>query len=272
MRFQDSGAVKDGEKTNTEASPAHQSQQDSSDKPKILNLLNRNLCSFLQQTPGYTCNTCIGYLESCCDETFRHSIYTFLPGTHNLQKVVSIDQMLEVAAEKSVSIVDQLKLARSLVAAVLKFHSTPWLSQYLTLRDISLFQSSNDFSKCLPTLHFDTSFIDSRFDEAMAGAPEVGTDQEETTSTMARATEDAKLDHGIRNMTVSESYQMSDLAMATQKVAVHEADFEALNPLRSRLHHHFLASTPKIDMLIRLGHYSSGASASSSCRLGTGHD
>ncbi|KAK6207397.1 hypothetical protein LQW54_007226 [Pestalotiopsis sp. IQ-011] len=111
-------------------------------------------------------------------------------------------RVLGNAAEKSGSIVDQLKLARSLVAAVLKFHSTPWLAQYLTLRDISLFQSSKDLSKCLPTLHLDTSFVDSRFDEAMAGAREAGTGQEETMNTMARVTEDAKLDYGIRNMTL----------------------------------------------------------------------
>lgn len=184
--------------------PTQQSQEDSQSSA-IPNLSNRDLCSFLQKPClEHELDKCVGYLDTFCDETFRHSIYNFVPDSQHLQKVVSMYQVLDNTAEKSVSIVDQLKLARSLVAAVLKFHSTPWLAQYLTLRDISLFQSSKDFSKCLPTLHLDTSFVDSRTDGAISGRRGVGTDgSEEAASTMARAYEDAKLDHGIRNMTVS---------------------------------------------------------------------
>jgi hypothetical protein len=176
----------------------------------IPNLSNEDMCSFLQQTcAGHTLKQCVGYLDSYT-EKFRHSIYPHLPGTYSLQKAVSIDKVLVVPAEKSVSVADQLNLARSLVAAVLKFHSTPWLAQYLTLQDVLLFPNSQDFAQCLATLHVDTSFEDVRLgmgqsgeatpDASLAGTPI----QEKAMSTMATAIEDARLDHGIRNMTVSQ--------------------------------------------------------------------
>lgn len=237
VRFQSDDAIP----VNQVFLPTQQSQEDSSRSSAIPNLSNRDLCSFLQKPClEHELDKCVGYLDTCCDETFRHSIYNFVPDSHHLQKVVSIYQVLDNTAEKNVSIVDQLKLARSLVAAVLKFHSTPWLAQCLTLRDISLFQSSKDLSKCLPTLHLDTSFVASRTDGAMSGRREVGTDgSEEAASTMARAYEDAKLDHGIRNMTVSTPH----LNTCPVKIMTH-------------------VSLP----------HSSGPSASSSCRSGTGHD
>ncbi|KAF7540823.1 hypothetical protein G7054_g1050 [Neopestalotiopsis clavispora] len=152
------------------------------------NLLSQDLCSFLQHTcPGDALDKCVGYLESYCNETFRHSIYPSISSAHNLQQVVSVEKVLDRLVGKNVSPVDQLNLARSLVAAVLKFHSTPWLAQYLTVRDILLLQNSEDFAECIPTLHFDTSFEDAH-----------------TTEPTSDAFEDARLDHGIRNMTIGQ--------------------------------------------------------------------
>ncbi|KAF3012347.1 hypothetical protein E8E14_005597 [Neopestalotiopsis sp. 37M] len=172
-----------------------------SEKSAIPNLLNRDLCYYLQQAvPRAGSSTyvkCVGYLDSCCDGNFRHSIYDVVPGNFDLGSVVSMQELLDsYSAERGVRMVDQLKLALSLVAAVLKFHSTPWLAQYITLKDISLFHNSQDFAKWLPTLHFGTTFVDSE-------GRDVGTaSEEDSTSKMATLIEDAKFEVGIRNTTL----------------------------------------------------------------------
>ncbi|ETS87071.1 hypothetical protein PFICI_00899 [Pestalotiopsis fici W106-1] len=204
VRFQDDDTHRMGK----ESPPATRAQQDAFDKSHIPNLLDRDLCSFLHQTASRTgksaCTECVGYLDSWSDETFRHSIYDVVPSAFDLASVVSIQQLLDsYSAERCVRMVDQLKLALSLVAAVLKFHSTPWLAQYVTLRNVSLFHTSQDFEEWLPTLHFDTTFVDNRPQTLTEEQEAVGkASQGNTTDTMARVIENAKFDHGIRNMTL----------------------------------------------------------------------
>ncbi|KAI2637899.1 hypothetical protein GGS26DRAFT_432189 [Hypomontagnella submonticulosa] len=181
----------------------------SNSKPTQSNdLSDRHLCLVSAekelQSPFNHVSDCLGHMDSCSEEVFRHSFYQYTPDESNLppkkyklhpKDIVSMSRVMRQPAENSLSIVDQLKLARSIVAAVLKFQSTPWLRQCLTVDDISFFKTGEDFSKYLPTLHFDVDFGQNNTggpDESMGGVE----------AEIVAAFEYARLHHGIRNMTL----------------------------------------------------------------------
>jgi hypothetical protein len=110
-------------------------------------------------------------------------------------------QVISHPVENSLSIVDKLKLARSLAAAVLKFHSTPWLGQYFALTDLSLFQIGPDLSACLQTLHFDIDFVRKHCLGLDSSSME-GFELKNASTIELEAIEDAKLQYGIRNLTL----------------------------------------------------------------------
>jgi hypothetical protein len=110
-------------------------------------------------------------------------------------------QIMHHPVESSLSVIDQLKLARNLVTAVLKFHSTPWLGHYFALNDLSIFQSTPDLSTCLQTLHFGAGFITSHCHD-MSGSAMDSLDPEGHSTLDAEAVENAKLQYGIRNLTL----------------------------------------------------------------------
>ncbi|KAL0768906.1 hypothetical protein CaCOL14_008214 [Colletotrichum acutatum] len=123
------------------------------------------------------------------------------------QALMSMNDVLMTPAETTLSIIDQLKLARDMVSAVVKFYSTPWLREYFTLRDLSFFQMSGDFSRCLRTLHLGFDFVQSSAASlpqsmegieatAMPDSSDGGLNEVET------AAERAKLEYGIRNLTL----------------------------------------------------------------------
>lgn len=123
---------------------------------------------------------------------FEESMEQLHESNGDLQRLgEQMRKIKEITSEKTAvsDLNKQLKVASSLVAVLIEF---PWLAQYLTLRDISLLQSSNDLSKWIPTLRLDTSFVDSRSYGAVVGGREAGMDDE-----------DAKLDYMIRKLTVS---------------------------------------------------------------------
>ncbi|KAK1671148.1 hypothetical protein BDP55DRAFT_561203 [Colletotrichum godetiae] len=97
---------------------------------------------------------CIGHLDVTTDPGYRHS---FFPGLRDIvcrSQAVALSQILNPSTRDSISILDKLKLARSLVLVILRFHSTPWLSDLWRLQDLSIFsQSQGDLSKALETLH-----------------------------------------------------------------------------------------------------------------------
>jgi hypothetical protein len=114
------------------------------------------------------------------------------------------ERHLSHQAETSLSIVEQLKLARNLVVAVLKFYSTPWLGEYLSLQDLSFLQVSQDLSRCLQTLHVSLEFIQrapAQLSPAMEGIEPV-TKSDSCPRDLSKAVEQAKLQYGIRNLTL----------------------------------------------------------------------
>lgn len=158
----------------------------------------QDICAALNdQSPCRRPSRCLGYLESCANETFRHSFFQtpgdigLVPATGSLS--ISMSEILSHPVEASVTVVDQFRLARNFAMAVLKFHSTPWLGEYFSLRDLSFFRlGEGDISSYLQTAHLGFDFIQA----SPGGSPSVpmkDADEQE-------AAEDARLFHGIRNL------------------------------------------------------------------------
>ncbi|KXH30991.1 hypothetical protein CNYM01_11381 [Colletotrichum nymphaeae SA-01] len=178
-----------------------------------VNLCSKGLCPALSSvfnfaSEGVCSNQCLGYIDSSSQDPFRHSIYPGSVDSHNhimttSQALTSMSDVLMTPAETTLSIIDQLKLARDLVSAVLKFYSTPWLREYFTLRDLSFFQMSGDFSRCLRTLHLGFDFVQSSaasLPRSMEGIE--ATAMPDSNDEVETAAERAKLEYGIRNLTL----------------------------------------------------------------------
>ncbi|KAK1852086.1 hypothetical protein CCHR01_05326 [Colletotrichum chrysophilum] len=122
--------------------------------------LSKDICKELTRQLNAKC---LGHLDVHSDEAFRHSFYpakdSFCKGAlhspSTSQKVVAMDEVLDDSSRDFFSTLDRLRLARSLVTAVLKFHSTPWLSEFWRLRDLAFFKAhqSEEVSEALRTLH-----------------------------------------------------------------------------------------------------------------------
>jgi hypothetical protein len=174
---------------------------------QLNDLCGMDLCSTLtreakgkaaESAPGY-----LGSIDTCAEETFRHSFYQSVDHS-KLQPypLMSMDQVLSNPAENSLSVLDQLKLARNLVIAVLKFHSTPWLPPYFAVNDVAFFQIGPELSTCLQTVHFGTDIVPkARMDIEVVCMDGVETSTD-ASNMMAVALEDAKLQYGIRNVTL----------------------------------------------------------------------
>lgn len=161
----------------------------------------RDICTALQgKVKGKSTDCCeskcLGYLDSCSNETFRHSFFGISESRPMSESIcVSTEEILSHPAETSVTLVDQLRLARSFAMAVLKFHSTPWLREYVSLQELSFFRfGESDLSSCISTAHLGIDFIQSPPSEDFAMPLEVMGD--------GSATEDAKFTHGVRNLTL----------------------------------------------------------------------
>lgn len=157
----------------------------------------KSICTALRgKGADYCGSTCLGYLDSCCNETYRHSFFEMAtPSPISESMCLSAEQILSHPAETSVTLVDQLRLARSFAMAVLKFHSTPWLREYVSIRELSFFRySGSDLSNCIRTAHLGSDFVQTSPCEDFPIPNEDMGD--------SRAIEDAKLAHGVRNLTL----------------------------------------------------------------------
>lgn len=143
------------------------------------------------------CHTsrCLGYLDGFANEAFRHTFFEApAPQLSNIPSV-KLSEILTQPVETSVNFVDQLKLARNFVMAVLKFHSTPWLREHYSLHDLSFFRSSKgDVSSCLQTAHLGLDFIQCPLDD------DCSTQMADVSH--HEAVETARLTHGVRNLTL----------------------------------------------------------------------
>lgn len=159
------------------------------------------ICATLHdQTRCCRPSRCIGFLESCADETFRHSFFQSpgdpaqAPITESL--CLSMRDILVHQVETSVTVVDQFKLARNFAMAVLKFYSTPWLQEYFSIGDLSFMKigEEGDISSCLQTAHLSLDFIQPSPGDVPCMAMEDACSNE--------IAEDAKLFNGVRNLTL----------------------------------------------------------------------
>ncbi|KAK7909079.1 hypothetical protein PG985_014957 [Apiospora marii] len=140
-------------------------------------------------------------------EAFRHSIHL----SHSEQDLYtenpkSLEQALDLSMERALTFIGQLKLARNVVTAVLKFHSTQWLKSYFGLRDFSYFMLQDSLDSSLDTLHVDYDFRDpsrSALDPSLAGDDnDVEMQCAPEPQDLSGVFEDARLKYGIRNVTL----------------------------------------------------------------------
>ncbi|KAK2611833.1 hypothetical protein N8I77_005155 [Diaporthe amygdali] len=166
--------------------------------PSVVDLrLARGICTALQGKDGDRCNSkCLGYLDSCSNDTFRHSFFGMsITRPMPESTCVSAEQILKHPAETSVTFVDQLRLAHSFAMAVLKFYSTPWLREYVSLRELSFFSfGDSNLSSCIRTAHLGFEFIQTSSGEDLPMPMDKMAE--------SRAIEDARLVHGVRNVTL----------------------------------------------------------------------
>lgn len=169
----------------------------------------RNICTvFHAKSPQHSCKpNCLGYLDSQDDDDakssrHRHKFFQIPAGPLGLEFTptslcASMRQLLSQPVESSLTIVDQLKLARTLVMAVLKFHSTAWLQDYFSLQDVSFFRSdAGTIAECLETAHLTVNLVQQPPDTDSAIAMNDSSNSDE------EAIETAKLTHGVHNLTL----------------------------------------------------------------------
>ncbi|OLN96893.1 hypothetical protein CCHL11_02467 [Colletotrichum chlorophyti] len=150
--------------------------------------------------------TCLGYIDSRLEEAFRYSFY---PVENNIsgavksssakhKAIVSVDEVLDERSGDFLSTVDRLKLARSLVSAVLNFHSTPWLNEFWRLRDLAFFRMSQgeEVADVLRTLHMGVEVS-----QRTIGSVECVENATNCPNT-CQVTEDERLSRGIDNLTL----------------------------------------------------------------------
>ncbi|RTE69389.1 hypothetical protein BHE90_016230, partial [Fusarium euwallaceae] len=183
--------------------------------PPLIDLCSTDICSVLRNSCGRPTSlnhvaSCLGYIDSHSQNTFRHLFYESsanhgdqFSGQLALmapQDLMSMSDILSHPAEMSLSIVEQLKLARNMVSAVLKFYSTPWLQEYFSLYDLSFFWMGQDLQSCLRTLHVGADFV-------QCPSPDSSMSEDKLGCTVASGfcsaeLDSAKLEHGIRNLTL----------------------------------------------------------------------
>ena len=106
-----------------------------------------NLCRYLAQCSPDTTIHCAGFLQQ--SRKFKHVIYT--PSDRVSQTTRTINSLEEVlkaakATSNGISLPEKLQLASLLALAVLRFYSTPWLSDDLKSVDV-VFLDVRDFSQ-----------------------------------------------------------------------------------------------------------------------------
>lgn len=120
-----------------------------------------HLCSRTRTNLGPQ-DQCTGYLDTSDD--LRH----FLCPIRNPEECLSskvksdpttLDQVLNLPVERTISVAEQLRLALKLVRAVLQFHATPWLKPLWHLQDLAYFQTDEGLSASLSTLHISTELV-----------------------------------------------------------------------------------------------------------------
>ncbi|KAK8067265.1 hypothetical protein PG997_014012 [Apiospora hydei] len=146
---------------------------------------------------------CLGYADNFSEAGFRHSFYQSHKEEHTSKPTIrsqaidmsyTMSDILAEALDGCQSVLRQLILARYVVATVLKFYSTPWLSEYVTAKDISFLGKieSSDLARHIETMHLESSFVhDHNYQCSDLAMEDPGS---------SKAFEDAKFQYGVRNV------------------------------------------------------------------------
>ncbi|KAJ8132989.1 hypothetical protein O1611_g638 [Lasiodiplodia mahajangana] len=104
---------------------------------------------------------CLGYVDIETQNLFRHSFYPWsgvCRGSTTAVKSVttakSLADLFDGPVYENFDILDQLLMAKTVVATILQFHSTPWLGSWWTMRDIHYLNNRIEMASVLSTLHF----------------------------------------------------------------------------------------------------------------------
>jgi hypothetical protein len=98
------------------------------------------LCKYFRQMRTQTSGEpCMGFLEKT--KTFKHFVYSPTNAPSSRSNSQSLKEFLHSSMEgnKQQGWVEKLQLARLLSLAVLRFHSTPWLPESWSSKDVCLF-------------------------------------------------------------------------------------------------------------------------------------
>ncbi|KAJ3538479.1 hypothetical protein NM208_g5892 [Fusarium decemcellulare] len=123
-----------------------------------------------------------------CREFLHRKISSATQDPGNTKRM---DDILSEPIDNNMSIIHQLQLALQVALAVLKFNSTPWLSDYWSARDLYFIQGNqvHDLSASLETLHLEVDITEHQNSETTLG------DISES-----QLLDEAKWDYGIRNI------------------------------------------------------------------------
>ncbi|RBR18564.1 uncharacterized protein FIESC28_06019 [Fusarium coffeatum] len=186
-----------------------------SDKSEVMSLPPDlsvvDLCSVLYKDDSLSSDDgyCFGYLDGDVDGKFRHHFYKSL--THHRQKAIPatsdeaygtlmpMSDALGQSAERSITIVDQLKIAREIASAVLKLHTTPWLKDYFNTYDLMLYNTGHSLTTSLKTLHVASDFTQAIHTQEQNNAAATGLP---SPIAVDDALQEAKLLYGVRNLTL----------------------------------------------------------------------
>lgn len=115
--------------------------------PSVLDLYTvPDLCYHLTRQPTTPARShCIGFLRKT--NTFKHMVYAPMNDVPSVAAMRTLEDALQAAKESSegIPLPEKLGLAKLLALAVLRFHSTPWLSPQWESQDVVFF-NVRDFS------------------------------------------------------------------------------------------------------------------------------
>ncbi|KAL7925753.1 hypothetical protein ACQKWADRAFT_282898 [Trichoderma austrokoningii] len=202
-------SISDSSDIVTEASPAPSTMsiatsQPSTATPDDLQLAG-HFCSELSKRCSASNVTCnregLGHIDSGAQEAFRHCFFPSLTESHGntmgLAQAMPMDEALGQSVHNRLDIVSQLQLAHSLVSAVLKFNSTPWLKELWNVGDLAFYRQGDDLAECLQTLHFGLELVHN-----VPSPEDTAMEIESPVSLLRLSIEDAHYKHGVRNITL----------------------------------------------------------------------
>lgn len=141
------------------------------------------LCKYFRQMRAQASGEpCVGFLQKT--KTFKHFVYSATNAPSSGSNSQSLKEVLRSSREdkKEQDWVEKLRLARLLSLAVLRFHSTPWLSESWSSRDVCLFsqdgQAQQEPLLGSPCINTQLAQSDAHMHATRASEPSLATNKE----------------------------------------------------------------------------------------------